>query len=160
MERTGTSAGLLVYRYNKGRLEFLLVHPSGWVNRNAPFYIPKGRPEDQDAGLLDTAVRETEEETGVKFKVVSPLGHITYKNRSKKIWAFLAEFLDGPVDEEGHVLHDDWENDIKRFFPSNRAKELIRDEMREFITKAEEILKSQHGKSNLHEDGHSSRDNS
>lgn len=140
MESPSISAGLLVYRHNKGRVEFLLVHPSGWANRNAPFYIPKGGAEREDDSLLDTAIRETEEETGVKSTPVAPLGHIMYKNRQKKVYAFLAEFVDGPVDDEGHVLHDDWENDIKRFFPTKRAKELVRAEMRDFITRAEDIL--------------------
>ena len=44
--------------------EVLLVHPSGNYNRKAPWSIPKGEPGD-DAGLEQTARRETQEETGV-----------------------------------------------------------------------------------------------
>lgn len=77
------SAGLLMYRFNRGALEIFLGHPGG------PFFakkdegawsIPKGEV-GADEDLLQTAVREFEEETGVKPKgeYVS-LGHIRQKN--------------------------------------------------------------------------------
>ncbi len=77
------SAGLVMYRFNKGALEIFLGHPGG------PFFakkdegvwsIPKGEV-GADEDLLQTAAREFEEETGIKpeGEHVS-LGHIRQKN--------------------------------------------------------------------------------
>lgn len=61
-----TSAGLVVYRIQKDRLEIFLVHPGGpfWARKDAGSWsIPKGEfidPEDP----LEAAKREFREETG------------------------------------------------------------------------------------------------
>ncbi len=61
-----TSAGLVVYRIQEGRLEIFLVHPGGpfWARKDAGAWsIPKGEfidPEDP----LEAARREFREETG------------------------------------------------------------------------------------------------
>ncbi len=62
------SAGLLMYRIKDGVLQVLLAHPGGpyFVNKDdGAWSIPKGEPDAED-GLLVTAQREFEEETGVK----------------------------------------------------------------------------------------------
>jgi len=64
------SAGILMYRYVNGYVEFLLVHPGGpfWKNKDAGAWsIPKGEFEDTE-DPLKAAQREFEEETGVKLQ--------------------------------------------------------------------------------------------
>jgi predicted NUDIX family NTP pyrophosphohydrolase len=60
------SAGLLVYRKNSGRLEFLLAHPGGpfWRNKDAGAWtIPKGEIQAGEEPLM-AARREFKEELG------------------------------------------------------------------------------------------------
>jgi len=68
------SAGILLYRRHAGELQVLLVHPGGpfWANKDeGAWTIPKGEVADGEE-LLQTALREFEEETGVK-----PIGKLT-----------------------------------------------------------------------------------
>jgi predicted NUDIX family NTP pyrophosphohydrolase len=61
-----TSAGLLMYRRNRGRLEVFLVHPGGpfWANKDrGAWSIPKGECAAGE-DLLAAARREFAEETG------------------------------------------------------------------------------------------------
>ena len=86
------SAGLLMYRFRDGKLQVFLAHPGG------PFYtrkddgawsIPKGEP-DPDEALLDAAMREFEEETGIKpAGPFVPLTPIKQKGGKRvHAWAF------------------------------------------------------------------------
>lgn len=62
------SAGLLLYRIQAGRIEVLLAHPGGpfFCNKDdGSWSIPEGDPKP-DEDLLVTALREFEEETGLK----------------------------------------------------------------------------------------------
>jgi predicted NUDIX family NTP pyrophosphohydrolase len=61
-----TSAGILLYRFNAGVLEVLLVHPGGpfWAKKdNGAWSIPKGE-FDPGTEPLEAAKREFVEETG------------------------------------------------------------------------------------------------
>jgi predicted NUDIX family NTP pyrophosphohydrolase len=63
-----TSAGLLMYRVNERGIEVFLVHPGGpfWAKKDlGAWSIPKGEPGPDEAPL-DAAIREFEEETGIK----------------------------------------------------------------------------------------------
>jgi len=88
-----------LYRYAEYGLEVLLVHLGGpfWVNKDlGSWTIPKGLNESEE-GLLQTAQREFEEETGFKVdgEFIS-LGKL--KQSSGKIihaWA-----LEGDIDAE------------------------------------------------------------
>lgn len=62
------SAGLLMYRYQGGDIQVLLVHPGGplWSHRDiAAWSVPKGLLEAGEEPLA-AAQREFEEETGIK----------------------------------------------------------------------------------------------
>ncbi len=62
------SAGILLYRFNAKNLEVLLVHPGGpyWAKKEVGAWsIPKGEIEPQE-DFLQAAIRETQEETGIK----------------------------------------------------------------------------------------------
>jgi predicted NUDIX family NTP pyrophosphohydrolase len=86
------SAGLLMYRFHKGRLEVFLSHPGGpfFVNKDAGTWgVPKGLIDVQEEPLK-AAIREFQEETGIiPTGAFIPLGDVTQK--SGKIvfaWAF------------------------------------------------------------------------
>ena len=73
------SAGILLYRKKKTRLEVMLVHPGGpfWKNKDAGAWsVPKGEFTD-DENALEAAKREFKEETGFicagKFVALSPV---------------------------------------------------------------------------------------
>jgi predicted NUDIX family NTP pyrophosphohydrolase len=86
------SAGLLMYRANRGVVEVLLAHRGGPFFRSkdeGAWSIPKGEPEP-DEDLLTTAQREFAEETGLTatgpFLPLNPIqqkgGKVVYA------WAF------------------------------------------------------------------------
>lgn len=60
------SGGIILYRFNEGRLQLMLVHPGGpfWKNKDEGVWsIPKGIYEESE-NPLDAAKREFREETG------------------------------------------------------------------------------------------------
>ncbi len=84
------SAGILMYRFNKKQIEFLLVHPGGpfWEKKDlGAWSIPKGEFDSEDA--LAVAKREFFEETGALIEgAMTPL--TPQKQKSGKIvyaWA-------------------------------------------------------------------------
>lgn len=79
------SAGLVIIQDN----QILLVHPTGSPWKKT-YSIPKGHLEKGE-DILDAAIRETKEETGVKIKkseILQPEGtlHIDYKNEKGKVY--------------------------------------------------------------------------
>jgi len=95
-ERSNLSAGLLMFRLKEGKLQVFLVHPGGpfWAKKDeGAWSIPKGEVRENEP-LLDTAVREFEEEIGAMPKgEFLELGWI--KQRGGKIvhaWAFKGDY--------------------------------------------------------------------
>jgi predicted NUDIX family NTP pyrophosphohydrolase len=86
---TKTSAGILIYR-TQPTLEFMLGHPGGPYCAKKEFgcwSIPKGEVNEGE-DLKDTAIREFEEETGVKpTGTFIPLNPITQKG-GKVVYAW------------------------------------------------------------------------
>lgn len=85
------SAGVLVYRRDRGDVELFLVHPGGpfWKNKDAHAWsIPKGEFDQEPA--LEAAIREFREETGQavagEFVALAPVG-----SGGKTIHAFALE---------------------------------------------------------------------
>ncbi|HEY3251294.1 MAG TPA: NUDIX domain-containing protein [Ignavibacteria bacterium] len=96
-----TSAGLIMYRITNEKLEVLLAHPGG------PFFtkkdeghwsIPKGEPDGKEE-LLKAAIREFEEETGIKPEGdFIELGSIVQKGGKEVFaWAFEGDLPNGFV---------------------------------------------------------------
>jgi 8-oxo-dGTP pyrophosphatase MutT (NUDIX family) len=67
------ASGGVVYRYGEGGLEFLLVHRP----RYDDWSLPKGKLDDGESWEA-AAVREVEEETGIRGRVLAALGTIDY----------------------------------------------------------------------------------
>ena len=86
-----TSAGILLYRFNKKELEVFLVHPGGpfWKNKDeGAWSVPKGEyTEEEDP--LKAAIREFKEETG--FSIAGnfiPLNTVKLKSgKYVRAWA-------------------------------------------------------------------------
>ncbi len=76
------SAGLLMYRFRDGDLQIFLAHPGGplYQRKDEGYWtIPKGEPPAGES-LQDAAIREFEEETGIKpHGPFLELGSITQK---------------------------------------------------------------------------------
>lgn len=74
---------------SEGKL--LTVHPTG--HSNLIWSIPKGLCDEKDNDHLETAIRETEEETNLKistdFGYFIDLGFIKYKKRNKILHGFM-----------------------------------------------------------------------
>lgn len=93
-----TTCGLVI----KSRGLYLLCHPTGAVGDNR-WDIPKGQMEENESEL-ETACRETLEETGLNIKELkkdydlSLLGRFKYYGRPKELVAFLLEY-DGDLTE-------------------------------------------------------------
>lgn len=92
------SAGLLLYRRRGDELQVLVAHPGGpiWARRDlGAWSLPKGANQDGEA-LLDTALREFEEETGFAPPDGDPIDLGDVRMRSGKTvhaWA-----LEGDLD--------------------------------------------------------------
>ena len=115
------SAGTLLYRTGADGLEVLLVHPSGWYNRDKPWSIPKGVPNAGEDGLEATARRETWEETGVR--VTGPLvylGSMAYTKSRKEVHCYA-----GPAPADAAPRCTSWEVDQACFLALGRAREVL-----------------------------------
>src|SRR3989344_5474487 len=95
-----TSAGLIMYKKEKGIIKTLIAHPGGpyFVNKDeGSWTIPKGEleeGEDKQSG----AIREFEEETGIKVENNNFIDLGTVKLKSGKTihaWAFEGEWKTG-----------------------------------------------------------------
>jgi predicted NUDIX family NTP pyrophosphohydrolase len=104
------SAGILLHRLRRGRLEVLLGHPGGpfWRNRDlGAWQIPKGAVEacedDETA-----ARREVAEELGIVIDApLAELGEIRQAG-GKTVVAFAAEHDVDPADIVSNTIEIDW----------------------------------------------------
>lgn len=102
MSKTEISAGGVVYRRLNGEVKVLVAKHSGYHK----WVLPKGLVEEGES-LETTAVREVEEEVGVKAKIISklePPEQYTYifngGKIAKTVHYFLMEYVSG--DEQEH----------------------------------------------------------
>jgi len=129
------SAGTLLYRTVGGVLEVLLVHASGPYNRRAPWGIPKGLP-DEDEALEAAARRETREETGVAAEgPLTELGFIDYTRSRKRIHCFA-----GPAPADANPRPTSWEVDRAEFLPLEQARRVIHPDQATFLDRLLEHL--------------------
>ncbi|MEO8296113.1 MAG: NUDIX domain-containing protein [Gemmatimonadota bacterium] len=132
------SAGILLFQFESGELRVLLVHPGGpfWAGRDdGAWSIPKGELAE-GADPLSEAVREFEEETGMKpagsFLELRPV-----RQRGGKMvhaWALRGDF--DPVSLRSSTFSLEWpphsgrvgefpEVDRASWFPIDRARQKI-----------------------------------
>jgi predicted NUDIX family NTP pyrophosphohydrolase len=144
------SAGLLLFRRSRKRLELFLAHPGGpfWRNRDlGAWTIPKGVPEPGE-DLMATACREFQEETGVSPRgPFIPLGEIRQKaGKVVHAWAW-----EGDADAQAitsNTMKAEWprgsgkwltfpEVDRCEWFEPDAARQKINPAQAEFIARLE-----------------------
>ncbi len=149
-----TSAGLLMYEIANNELKVFIAHPGGpfWKNKEAGAWsIPKGEPNENE-NLLNAAIREFKEETGIDAKEpFIPLG--TIQQKSGKIvhcWAFEGNWS-GLLVTSSHV-NMEWpsksgkfikfpEIDKAGFFSIEEAKKKINPCQKELIARLAEKVR-------------------
>ena len=147
------SAGILPYKFENKKLQVMLSHPGGpfWAKKdNASWSIPKGIVEDKE-GIIDTALREFEEETGIKIDTeLIELGSI--KQSSQKVITIFATNKDIDTNKvESNTFEMEWppksgnfqefpENDRSQWFDIDIAKIKIFKGQVGFLDKLMEIL--------------------
>lgn len=154
MENKIISAGLIMWDVEDGIPKILLCHMGGplWENKDLKGWgIPKGRVEDDDT-ILETAIREFEEETGITpVPPFESIGYVTYKNgKVVHAYAFRSKF---PGEIKSNLFFLEWpkgsgeihnypENDKGGMFALDEAMEKIIVSQEDFINKMESFFKS------------------
>jgi 8-oxo-dGTP pyrophosphatase MutT (NUDIX family) len=103
-----TSAGGLVVRGPDHQLEAALI---GRTDRRGRLLwsLPKGHVEEGET-LEQTAEREVEEETGIRGRVLAPLGEVEFffaaegRTIRKTVHHFLLRFVDGELSDADHEV--------------------------------------------------------
>jgi predicted NUDIX family NTP pyrophosphohydrolase len=150
------SAGLLMYRFSSGILEVYLAHPGGPLfthKDDGHWSIPKGEPPEGEA-LMDAAMREFEEETGLKpHGPFIGLGSIRQKGgKVVHAWAFKGDCDDSqPICS--NLFEMEWpprsgrmqsfpEMDRAQFFTLPEAKQKLRDAQWPLVERLAAILEN------------------
>ena len=147
------SAGLLLFRQRPPSVEVFLAHPGGpfWRGRDAGAWtIPKGLVEEGE-DLLEAAVREFVEETGIQpVPPFLPLGSIRQK-AGKLVTAWAWEGDADPAAVISNVMRTEWprgsgrwiefpEVDRCAWFAPDAARVRINTAQRELIDRLEQQL--------------------
>jgi predicted NUDIX family NTP pyrophosphohydrolase len=150
------SAGLLMYRFNHGLVEVLLVHPGGpfWARKDEGVWsIPKGHIEPEETAL-SAACREFEEETGMRPRGnFHPLEPVKLKSR-KTVYAWMFEGDFDPSTLKSVSFQMEWpprsgktaefpEADRAAWFRAGEARQKISSGQRHFIDELEATLSGQ-----------------
>ena len=149
------SAGLLMYRRLRGRLEVLLIHPGGpyWAKKDKGAWgIPKGEYEKDEEPLV-AARREFEEETGFAAEgEFLGLGSVQQKS-GKIVTAWALEGDGDPADLVSNTCWMEWpphsgssieipEVDEGRWFELAEARDYVRKDQEEMLDRLAEALKT------------------
>ena len=148
------SGGILLYRHAAPGLQVLLAHPGGPYFRDRDeghWTIPKGEP-DPDEPLLDAAVREFAEETGLPLPEGPrlELGSITQKG-GKVVHAWAVEGDLDPSAARSNEIDIEWpprsgrtqafpEIDRVAWFDPGEARRRIKDAQIALIDRLEAAL--------------------
>lgn len=120
--KRAVSAGGVVYREEGGRLEILLC---GRASQGL-WALPKGTPDGNET-LEQTAMREVEEETGLKVAIKQKIGAIRYwftvQEEGVRYYKTVHYYLMEPTG--GDLSAHDWEFDVVQWFPFEEALPLM-----------------------------------
>lgn len=113
--------------------------------------LPKGTPEPNET-LEQTAIREVEEETGLRVAIVDKVGEITYwfvrgaTRYHKRVYYYLMRAIGGDL-----AAHD-WEYDQVAWMPVATALQTLTFENdREMVRKAERLVRERAEQFQVHE---------
>ena len=150
------SAGLLMYRVRDTQLEVMVVHLGGpfWARKdNGAWFIVKGEVDPNEAEF-DAALREFQEETGIKAGgEFIPLGSVKHKGgKIVHAWAFEGDCDPAAIRSNTFTIEWPPRSGRQRAFPEiDRAQfmsvELAREKMHtaefEFVERLRKILQKQ-----------------
>ena len=155
MNRSKTSAGLLMFRIGASGLGVLLVHPGGPYFRKkdeGAWTIPKGEAAEGE-DLLSRARIEFEEELGIRPSGDwIELGSVRQKGgKTVHAWAFAGD-LPGDFELQSNLFEIEWpphsgkrtqfpEIDRAAFFPIDEARMKINPAQNSFLDRLVEALK-------------------
>jgi predicted NUDIX family NTP pyrophosphohydrolase len=155
MAKPNVAAGLLMCRIEDDELQFFLVHPGGPFFKNKDegvWSIPKGIPESENEPFLSVAVREFEEETGIKPQgTFMPIGHVKQKGgKVVHAWAFRGSW-DSASSIKSNTFSLEWpprsgkfqefpEMDKAEWLNYNEACKKINPAQVPFLDRAKEII--------------------
>jgi predicted NUDIX family NTP pyrophosphohydrolase len=151
--REAVSAGLLLFRRYRGRLEVLLAHPGGpfWANRDAGAWtIPKGAANAGE-DLLATARREFGEETGLHPEGPFLLLGSVRQKAGKVVHAWACEGDADPAALVSNTMWAEWppgsgrrvefpEVDRCEWFSAEEARAKLNPAQAEFVGRVEAAL--------------------
>ena len=132
------TAGIILFNKNK---RVLILKPSG--SENELWTIPKGHVE-QGEKLIEAAVRETQEETGIDLseflekKKLLYLGETTYNNEKKKIHVFYLRIK--KLDDFEPKLN--WEHSEYKWIKPSEAKDLVHKAQIEYFLLLEDFFEN------------------
>lgn len=142
VRREVSAGGLIWRRYGDGKIEVVLVRPTGketWV-------LPKGHVEPGES-VLDAALREAREESGLKVKAGEALGNVSYvyswRDRPdgrlirifKRVHFYLMECVGGdPSDHDAEISQVGWFNFDEAVRRASHKSE------RDLVAKARELI--------------------
>lgn len=136
---TATSAGGIVVRYESGR-PWLVVGSRKRERDGRTWTLPKGTP-DPGESREETALREVEEETGLKVRITNPLDSIEYwfVQSGTRIHKTVHYFLMEPVG--GDLVRHDHEFEEVRWIRFDAAPSMLTFETeRTLVARAAQIL--------------------
>jgi 8-oxo-dGTP pyrophosphatase MutT (NUDIX family) len=132
---TATSAGGIVVRYEAGR-PFLVIGSRRRERDGRTWTLPKGTPVAGES-REQTAVREVEEETGLKVRINEPFDSIeyTFVQSGTRIHKTVHYYLMDPIG--GDLARHDHEFDEVRWIPFDAAATMLTFETeRELVARA------------------------
>lgn len=133
------SAGGVIYKKENGKVWIIVAKHSfhhGWV-------FPKGLIGDhiENESKEETAIREVEEETGVKGKIIKELTPVTFwyewegEKRKKTIYYFLMEYLYGDI-----AKHDFEMEEVEWLSKDEVLKRLTYESDKKVFQEAEKLI--------------------
>ncbi len=142
MAKIHISSGGVVYKISeKNQIEILLLHRK----ETGSWHLPKGTQEDGES-LIDTAMREIKEETGLEVEIEKYLGKLISlkEDKTPKITHY---FLMKPIGKELDIFNHEDKYDKVEWLEIKKVKKLL-SEFRDFereeeiIEVAEKIIKN------------------
>jgi len=126
------STGIFLINKND---KILLVHPSGWYNKSAPYYMPKETIEPGDT-ILSSCQRVITEELGLNLNSVLIQSNFTsVQQPNKLVYCFYGIYYGNK-----NSIKLDWENDKYVWVNFEEAKKIIRIEYIRAIEQLQCIL--------------------
>ena len=136
---TATSAGGIVVRYESGQPS-LVVGSRRRERDGRTWTLPKGTPHAGES-REETAIREVEEETGLRVRITGPLDSIEYwfVQSGTRIHKTVHYFLMEPIG--GDLARHDHEFDEVRWIPFDHASTMLTFETeRALVARAAQLI--------------------